>query len=147
MKNIKLFEEFVNEKNMLEKKQQYLDKTLYYKNLVKKLGVKPVDGVYECHEWVYNVMESGKAGKNTKFFLFDERKESAYYKKAESLDKEFKNIFKKLGPGHYPYFEYILGHSFIQDDGIFIDLTLDTEGLSFEDIQIVDNKLSKLNIY
>lgn len=146
MKNLKTFEQFINESNnaIIKNQQQYNKRLTYYKDLVKSLGVSPVDDIYECHEWVGAVMDSDKVN-NVKYFLFDENKESTYYDEVDDLDKEFKDIFKKLKI--WPYFDNILGHSFIKEDDIFIDLTLDSEGLTFNDIQTICKRMSKINIY
>ena len=137
----------LNEGVMSPEHSKYLDRTAYYKSLVERLGVEDVDGVYQCHEWVYEVMESGEGGEGIEFFLFDENKQDTYYKEAPVLDKEFESVFKKLGPGVYPYFDYVLGHSFIREDDIFIDLTLHMEGLGFEDVQSVCERISKMDIF
>jgi hypothetical protein len=148
MKNLEKYETFgLDEGTMRDEHKKYLERIAHYKALVTRLGVEDVDGVYDCHEWVGTVMESGKVATQVEFFLFDEDKESNYYRIAEVLDKEFESAFKKLGAGVWPYFDYVLGHSFIRENGIFIDLTLHTEGMQFEDVQSVCERLSKIDMF
>lgn len=86
-----------------------------------------IDGIYECHAWVSLIKNSP----NVEIFLFNEDMIDEYLEISE-----LKNI-----KNHY--FEYVYGHSFIKVNNIFIDLTLDSEGFTFEEIQKFDLILSK----
>lgn len=112
-----------------------------YEKIIKSKNIEKIDGIYDCHEWVSIIPEE----KNIKIYLFDEEKEKLYYKKANGIDIQFEEILDRNG---FPqYFEYSLGHSFIKVNDIFIDLTLDSMGLTYEEIQLVCKELSKLDIF
>jgi hypothetical protein len=155
MKIVPTYEQFINEikkrktrkrKRSPKNKKTYLEMTSEYEKLVKKLGIRKEEGIYDCHGWVGKLMKSNEK-ENIEYFLFDESKESNYYKNTDSLDKEFKKEFEKLGDGVWPYFDYVLGHSFIRDNGIFIDLTLHSEGMEFNDIQKICSRLSEFDMF
>ena len=90
-----------------------------------------IDGIYDCHGWTSLV----KPNQNTKIFLFNEDKYENYLDVISN-----NNLLSKIHDG---YFEYVFGHSFINVNGIFIDLALQSEGWKFKEIQQVDLELSK----
>ncbi len=120
--------------------QEYNRLSEQYKKYVRLKGLVLDEDteVYDCHKWVSLLPTI----QNQQIFLFDEKKENLYYSKTEFLNNKFRNYF-----GH-AWFDYVYSHSFIKvDNSIFIDLTLQSEGLTFEQVQEVCEELTKIDMY
>ena len=110
------------------RQEEYRQKTAEYAVMARRLGVMPENGIFDCHEWVSAVSE--KVGPNVRIFLFDESKDAEYQRASAELDSEFEHAFEHI-EGAWPYFDYVLGHSFILDGDTYVDLTLDSEVTPF----------------
>lgn len=87
-----------------------------------------IDDIYDCHGWVSLIQPNDKI----KIFQFDENFTELYAEVCQS--PEMNKISKTM--------IFYGGHSFIKIDEIFIDLTLDSEGYSFDEVQAIDTLLS-----
>lgn len=149
MKYIKTFDRYVNEMKSFDQflneaksgKSDYQRITKEYIRIVTSRGVRQEDGLYDCHEWVGAVDDIP----GIKVYLTDEDKIDNFYDKVDYLNKKFKSILRKTQ--NNGYFGYISGHSFIKVDGIFIDLTMDSEGSNFKDTQSICKELSTIDMF